>query len=156
MFSNGLSIHCTRALFGVVLAVVACSSNPAPSKWTLWYLPNEPKVIVPLSKECHTFVFASVPDAKTFRVVEVQRVTSMPEDRAFFHSGDDFSGPMELGSFTIHDDSTGYDVTVDSVYRVTAYVAAKARADSDCPPVRPAPPRRPSPRPSTTPTPATR
>lgn len=156
MFSDYLSIHCTRALLGVVLAVVACSSNPAPSKWTLWYLPNEPKVIVPLSKECHTFVFASVPDAKTFRVVQVQRVTTMPEDRAFFHSGDDFSGSMELGSFTIHDDSTGYDVGVNSVYRVNAYVAAKARADADCPPSRLAPPHRPSPRPSTTPTPAPR
>ena len=149
-------MHSVRAISGVVLAVVACSSNPVPAKWTLWYVPNEPKVAVPLSKECRTFVFASVPDAKTFRVVIVKHVTGAPEDRAFFRSSDDFSGPMELGTFTIHDDSTGYDVNVDSVYRVNAYVAAKARADSDCPPAKPVPQRPPLPRPSVVPTPSSR
>lgn len=130
-----------------VLALAAgCGQKPAPDKWTLWYVPNEPKAATTFSKQCQTIVFADAPDAKTFRVAIVQRITGVPNDRAFLHSGDDFSGPMELGTTTLHDDSSGYNVSVNSVYRVNAYVAAKARADADCPPEVPSR----VPRPSTT------
>jgi len=156
VFSNSRRLAwttCIRITTGLAAcAIAACSTNSAPDKWTLWYIPNEPKVVVPFTKECHTFVFANVPDAKTFRVAVVRRVNGSPEDHAFFHSGDAFSGPMELGAFTVRDDSTGYDIAVDSVYRVDAYVAAKARADADCPqPVKTAPAPRPVPRPSVSP-----
>jgi hypothetical protein len=137
---------------GAAAAVLAaCSNSTAPEKWTLWYIPNEPKVVMPLAQECHTFVFANVPDAKTFRVVVVRRVNGPGESREFFHSGDGFSGPLELGPVTLHDESTGYDITGETVYRVNAYVAAKSRADFDCPPPVKRPPVRPVPSPHASP-----
>jgi hypothetical protein len=118
-----------------VLAVAACSGNQAP-KWTLWYIPNEPKTGVTLSKLCHTFIFANAPAASSFRVVTVRHLSGgkIGEDQAYLQAGDSFTGPLELGPETIHDDSTGYDLNVDVVYKIDAYVAAKARADADCPP----------------------
>lgn len=133
-------------------ALASCSSNAPPERWTLWYIPNEPAIVEPLSRECHTFIFASAPDAKTYRVVIVKHVKSGPnDDQAFFHSGDGFTGSIELGPATIHDVSSGYNVNVDSVYRVTSYVAAKARADADCPPPKHVAPN-PSPAPRVSPT----
>lgn len=130
------------------LALTSCANNSAPQQWTLWYIPNEPAVVVPLSRECHTFIFASAPDAKTFRVAIVKHVKSGPNDQnAYFHTGDRFTGEIELGPATIHDVSAGYDVNVDSVYRIASYVAAKARADADCPP----PPKHVAPRTSPAP-----
>ena len=69
-------------------------------------------------------------------MVIVKHVKSGPnDDQAFFHSGDGFTGQIELGPATIHDVSSGYNVNVDSVLpRYPSYVAAKARADADCPP----------------------
>jgi hypothetical protein len=137
------------ALLGWMLAVSACSAGE-PSKWTLWYVPNEPKTAVTLSRLCHTFIFANAPEANTFRVVVVRHLQGrLTEDEAYFQAGDNFSGPLDLGPASVHDDSTGYDVNVDVVYRVNSYKAAKARADADCPPP---PPRRavarPSPKPA--------
>ncbi len=134
------------------IALASCSGNASPDQWTLWYIPNEPAVVVPLSRECHTFIFASAPDAKTYRVVLVKHLKGGPGDEnAYFHSGDRFTGPIELGPATIHDVSSDYNVNVDSVYRIASYVAAKARADADCPPPRHTAPK-PSPAPRASPT----
>ena len=123
-------------------ALASCANNSAPEQWTLWYIPNEPAIVVPLSRECHTFIFASAPDAKNYRVVIVKHVKSGPNDNnAYFHTGDRFTGAIELGPTTVHDVSSGYDVNVDSVYRIVSYVAAKARADADCPPPKHVAPR---------------
>lgn len=135
-----------------VLALVNCASNAAPDQWTLWYIPNEPTIVVPLSRECHTFIFASGPaDSKTYRVVIMKNVVGkLSNDHAYFHSGDRFTGSLELGPATLHDVSAGYDVNVDSVYRIVSYLAAKARADADCPPPKhqTAPAASPKPQPS--------
>ncbi|MEO6836415.1 MAG: hypothetical protein ABI231_10985 [Candidatus Tumulicola sp.] len=52
------------------------------------------------------------------------------------HSGEDFSGPLELGAATIHDDSNGFNLAINVIYAVGTYAPAKARADADCPPPR--------------------
>ncbi len=139
-----------------VVAIAGCSANQPP-KWTLWYIPNEPKGGVTLARLCHTFVFASASDPKTFRVAVVKQLAGgkLGEEQAYLQAGDAFSGPLELGSAIIHDDSTGYDLNVDVVYKIDAYIAAKARADADCPPVKHASavrasPNPPSPAPSRT------
>ena len=139
-----------RCALAAVFAIAGCSAPP-PSKWTVWYIPNEPKTGATLSKLCHTFIFASAPDAKNFRVAVVRRVSGgrMGEDQAYVQAGDAFSGPLALGPTTVHDDSAGYDLDVDVVYTVDAYVAAKARADADCPaPLKHVQIVRPSPKPS--------
>jgi hypothetical protein len=127
--------------------ISACSAN-TPPKWTLWYIPNEPKTGVTLSKLCHTFIFANAPEAKSFRVVTVRHLAGgkIGEDQAYIQAGDSFTGPLELGPVTIHDDSTGYDLNVEVVYRIDSYIAAKARADADCPPIKHVPIVRPSPK----------
>ncbi len=134
------------------LVLPSCAGNSAPEQWTLWYIPNEPAIVVPLARECHTFIFATAPDAKSYRVVIVKHVKSGPNDNnAYFHTGDHFTGSIELGPATIHDASSGYDVNVNSVYRIVSYVAAKARADADCPPPKHVAPN-PSPAPRASPT----
>ncbi len=52
----------------------------------------------------------------------------------YLNTGDVFNGPLELGPGTIHDDSAGYDLSVDVVYTINSYLMAKSRADADCPP----------------------
>jgi hypothetical protein len=140
-----------RFIVGVaVVAIAGCGTNQPP-KWTLWYIPNEPRTGVTLAKLCHTFIFASAADPKTFRVAVVKQITGgkVGEEQAYVQAGDAFTGPLELGPGTIHDDSTGYDLNVAVVYKIDAYVAAKARADADCPPpVKHVPVVRPSPKPS--------
>ncbi len=132
-----------------VVAIAGCSANQPP-KWTLWYIPNEPKGGVTLAKLCHTFIFASAPEPKTFRVAVVKQLSGgrIGEQQAYLQAGDAFSGPLELGPASIHDESTGYDLNVDVVYKIDAYVAAKARADADCPPIKHVPLVRASPSPS--------
>ena len=49
-------------------------------------------------------------------------------------TGDVFSGLLELGPATIHDENAGYDLRADVVYTINSYMSAKARADADCPP----------------------
>ena len=137
---------CASAFF-----LASCSNNAAPEQWTLWYIPNEPAIVVPFSRECHTFVFAAAPDAKTYRVAIVKPVAGPNQNNVFFHSGDRFTGGIELGPATLHDVSAGYDINVNSVYRISSYVAAKARADADCPPPKhPVPTAAPQPNPSPT------
>ncbi|MGA8534372.1 MAG: hypothetical protein WB615_09730 [Candidatus Tumulicola sp.] len=157
--SNAVLFSCAlRGLLGTAVlatAISGCNAAQQP-KWTLWYIPNEPKVGVTLSKLCHTFIFASAPDAKNFRVVTVKHIVGgkVGEAQAYLQAGDSFSGPLELGPATIHDESTGYDLNVDVVYQIEAYTAAKARADADCPPpVRHAVVVRPSPKASSVPSP---
>lgn len=139
-------------LIACALALASCANSAGPDRWTLWYIPNEPQIVVPLSRECHTFILASASDPKTYRVVLMKHVAGLNDDHAFFHSGDAFTGPLELGTATLHDVSAGYDVSMESVYRIGSYVAAKARADADCPPPKHAAPAsspKPNPSPST-------
>jgi hypothetical protein len=117
-------------------AFTGCAAQASPTNWTLWYIPNEPKAGVTLSKLCHTFVFSNPPDAKTFRVVTVNGLSGngkIPESDAYVSTGDVFNGPLELGPAAIHDSNAGYDLRVDVVYTIDSYLNAKARADADCP-----------------------
>ncbi|MBV8372214.1 MAG: hypothetical protein JOY69_03050, partial [Candidatus Eremiobacteraeota bacterium] len=106
------------------------------------------------SKLCHTMVFANSPEAKTFRVLVVRHLDNgVAENQAYMQTGDSFDGPLQLGTTDVHDDSTGTNLNVNVVYKVDSYIAAKARADADCPPphaiARPVP-KRPSPQPAHT------
>jgi hypothetical protein len=144
-----------KIVAGIAIWVLAgCASNQTP-KWTLWYIPNGTTAGIKLSKVCHTLIFASAPDAKTFRVVVMKRLatTGIDENQAYLQAGDNFTGLLDLGPATVHNDSSGYDINVDVVYKIDSYVAAKARADADCPPpAKRAPVVRPSPKPSPQPT----
>lgn len=108
--------------------------NSQPSRWTLWYVPNQPKPGVVLSKPCRTYVFAT-PGQTEYAVAVIKGWTDpgAPQGRdAIMYSGEDFSGSLALGPQTIHDNSNGHDLSVTVVYRVRAYLAAKMRADSSC------------------------
>jgi len=118
-------------------ALTACSAQAPPTNWTLWYIPNVPKHGDTLARLCHTFVFSNPPEAKTFRVVTVKGLGGggkVGETDAYMGTGDAFSGPLQLGPASIHDDSAGYDLRINVVYTIDSYLMAKARADADCPP----------------------
>jgi hypothetical protein len=125
------------------ITFVACSSTQAPTKWTLWYIPDEPKpgIVVPHTKACNSYVLASAPDQLTYVVAVVDGWTGARRPQgntASMHAGESYTGPLELGANTLHDESNGYDLRVDVVYNVAAYLPAKARADADCgPPAHP-------------------
>ncbi|MGA8533394.1 MAG: hypothetical protein WB615_04745 [Candidatus Tumulicola sp.] len=133
-----LRLIAKRFIAGVLaVACVACSAKQQSDKWTLWYSPNEPKPGVKLALVCHTYVYASAPVPAVYTVAHVNGWTGSrrPEgNTATMHSGETFSGPLELGTDTIHDENNGYDLSVDVVYKIGTYIAAKARADADCPP----------------------
>ncbi len=115
----------------------ACSSTQAPNKWTLWYTPNEPKpgTFVAHFKPCNTYVFASSPDQSTYVVGLVDGWTGPRHPRgnsATIQTGESYARALELGTGTVRDENNGYDLKVDIVYDVAAYLPAKARADTDC------------------------
>ncbi len=119
---------------GVLLLGAAGCGQRAP-KWTLWYIPNESRANGPQAKPCNTYVFARSPGQSSFAVAVVKGWNGSDKPTgisATMHTGEDFSGDLALGPTTIHDDSNGYDLSVDVVYVVGPYVAAKARADADC------------------------
>lgn len=133
-----------RLCFVVPLALaIACSGGDAkPTKWTLWYIPHEPKPGVNAPVKCRTYVFASSPKQGEFAVAVFQGWDGShvpPENRAQSRSGEEFTGALNLGKNVIHDDSTGYDMDVNVEYLVPPYLTAKARADSDCPGPQPTP-----------------
>ena len=116
------------------LCLAAGCANAQPTRWTLWYVPNQPKPGVVLRKPCHTYVFAT--PTQTEYVVAVIKGWSDPSapqgPDAVMYTGEDFSGSLALGPQTIHDVSNGHDLNVDAVYRVRAYTPAKLRADTAC------------------------
>lgn len=137
-----------RLLFVMPLALALASCSDAkPTKWTLWYIPNEPPAgaIAVTPNPCHTYVFASAPNQGQFAVAQLKGSNGADPPRnggIVSHTGETFSGSLGLGRQLVHDESTGADINVNVVYVVQPYVAAKARADADCPPVqaqRPAP-----------------
>jgi hypothetical protein len=138
-----------RLLFVVPLALtVACSgADTSPAKWTLWYIPNEPKAGTDGHVKCHAYLFARAPKQDRFVVAIFKGWNGPhvpPADEADSRTGEEFTGTLKLGNTVIHDDSTGYDMNVDVVYVVSPYLTAKARADADCPPAA-APPIAPKP-----------
>ncbi len=136
-------MNALRAVLGLLMALgpgigfAACSSTQAPSKWALWYTPNEPKpgIFVAHSKPCNAYVFASSPDQSTYVVAIVDGWTGAhpPQgNSASVQTGESYTGPLELGTNTVHDDNNGHDLKVEVVYDIGTYLAAKARADADC------------------------
>ena len=121
---------------GALVLSGACSAAQAPAQWTLWYIPNEPKPGDRIAAPCRTYVFATAPSPVEYSVAVIKGWTgaSRPQgNTAIMHSGENFSGVLELGQETIHDDSNGYELSVLVVYKIGTYLAAKARADADCP-----------------------
>ena len=121
---------------GAVVLSGACSATQQPAQWTLWYIPNEPKPGDRIAAPCQTYVFATAPSPVEYSVAVIKgwTGTSRPTgNTAIMHSGENFSGELDLGQETIHDESNGYDLSVLVVYRIGTYLAAKARADADCP-----------------------
>ncbi|HEY3676877.1 MAG TPA: hypothetical protein VGK84_12900, partial [Candidatus Tumulicola sp.] len=43
------------------------------------------------------------------------------------HTGENFTGDLPIGNVTVHDDSNGYDMSLNSVYIVDSYMPAKVR-----------------------------
>lgn len=122
-------------LVPLALALASCVGSK-PTTWTLWYVPNEPKPGVVIPKPCLTYVFASEPDQTDYVVARIKGWTGSDRPTgsgARMHSGEDFSGQLDLGPATVHDESTGYDLDVDVIYKVKSYPPAGARADADCP-----------------------
>lgn len=114
----------------------ACSATQEPAQWTLWYIPNEPKPGDRIPAPCRTYVFATAPSPVEYAVAVIKGWTGANRpngNTAIMHSGENFSGLLTLGSETVHDDSNGYDLNVLVVYKIGTYLAAKARADADCP-----------------------
>jgi hypothetical protein len=126
-----------RLLLALILSnyLVGCA-NASPDKWTLWYIPNEPRPGVVINRPCSTYVFASAPN-QTKYVVAVFKGwsgTNRPTGvSAQVHTGENFTGDLPIGNVTVHDDSNGYDMSLDGVYIVDSYMPAKVRADADCP-----------------------
>ena len=119
------------------ITFAACSSTQVPAKWTLWYIPNEskPGLFVPHAKPCNSYVFANAPDQSTYVVAVFQGWTGprLPQgNTASMHTGESYSGLLNLGPHTIHDESNGYDLNVNVVYDIASYLPAKSRADADC------------------------
>ena len=132
-FRLGMKI---AALGVLAVAWAACSSKPEPQQWRLWYIPNEPKPGLHLAQTCRTYVFATDPVPVEYAVAVIDGWTGAQRptgNSAVMHTGETFSGSLNLGPEAIHDQSNGYDVHLNVVYRVDTYIAAKARADADCP-----------------------
>lgn len=127
--------HAARPLlaFAMLFALAGCLSAQ-PSQWTLWYVPNQPKPGVRLAKSCDAYVFATT--GQTEYAVALFRGWNGRQPPARFgdtmYSGEDFSGTLALGSQVLHDESSGYNLNVNVIYRVRAYIPAKLRADAQC------------------------
>lgn len=127
--------HAARPLlaFAMLFALAGCL-NAQPSRWTLWYVPNEPKPGVRLAKSCDAYVFATA--GQTEYAVALFRGWNgrQPPTRIgdTMYSGEDFTGTLALGPQVLHDDSSGYNLNVNVIYRVRAYIPAKLRADAQC------------------------
>ncbi|HEY1653791.1 MAG TPA: hypothetical protein VGF86_01605 [Candidatus Tumulicola sp.] len=117
-------------VFAMTLLLAGCL-NARPSKWTLWYVPGQPKPGIVLSKTCQTYVFAT-PGQTEFAVAVAKGWVNPPSPDVRMYNGEDFTGTLELGSQTIHDESNGRDLNVDVIYKIRAYIPAKLRADSNC------------------------
>lgn len=135
------ALRAVRRLVAVValsLTFAGCSNQQNPTKWTLWYIPDEPKagMAIARAKACNAYVFASSPDQSTYVVAVIDGWTGLrrPEgNSASMHAGESYTGPLALGSDVVHDENNGYDLKVDVVYDIASYLSAKARADADCP-----------------------
>jgi hypothetical protein len=126
-----------RLLLALALSFcfVGCASAPQ-NKWTLWYIPNEPRPGVISARPCSTYVFASAPSSNKYVVAVFKgwSGTNRPTGvSAQVHTGENFTGDFPIGNVTVHDDSSGYDMMLNSVYLVDSYMPAKVRADADCP-----------------------
>ena len=124
------------ALGACVLAVAGCAAKDVPEHWTLWYVPNEPKPGFRLPQPCRTYVFATSPLPAEYAVAVMRGWTGarLPQgNTAIMHAGEEFTGALETGPATIHDESNGYTLTVNVVYKIGTYLSAKGRADADCP-----------------------
>jgi oxalate decarboxylase/phosphoglucose isomerase-like protein (cupin superfamily) len=129
-----------RLLLALALAFcfAGCANTPQ-NKWTIWYIPNEPHPGVVTNRSCSTLVFASAPNQSKYVVAVFKgwaganRPTGVS---AQVHTGENFTGDLPIGNVTVHDDSNGYNIALDSVYIVESYMPAKVRADADCPTAR--------------------
>jgi hypothetical protein len=127
------------AVLALTLTFAGCSSTQAPTQWTLWYVPNQvkPGIVIPHTKACNAYVFASSPDQSTYIVAVIDGWTGARRPQgnsASMHPGESYTGPLEIGTDTLHDENNGYDLKVNVVYDIAAYLPAKARADADCGP----------------------
>lgn len=131
---RNFEVAARRLLASALLFAIAGCVGAAPNRWTLWYIPNQPRPGVMLNKPCHTYVFAT-PGQTEFAVAEVKGWGGQDPPKgadAKMYSGEDFTGKLDLGPQTVHDESNGHDVNVQVVYRIRAYLPAKLRADSNC------------------------
>jgi len=51
---------------------------------------------------------------------------------AELYGGENFSGALSLGPATVHDDSTGYDLNVEAIFKTDSYTAALSRTNVAC------------------------
>lgn len=131
-------IACALLLGGWALAAGGCGAKKEPEHWVLWYLPNEPTPGVRLAQRCNTYVFATSPLPDEYAVANVTGWTGARRptgNTRTVHPGEAFTGPLDVGPSTIHDESNGYTLSVVVVYKIGTYLPAKGRADADCPQV---------------------
>ncbi len=126
------------ALGGVALAASGCAAKQEPESWVLWYVPNEPTPGMRLPQPCKTYVFATAPIPDEYAVATMKGWTGGRRpvgNSAVMHAGEVFTGPLDVGPSTVHDESNGYTLTVVVEYKARTYLPAKGRADADCPQV---------------------
>jgi hypothetical protein len=119
-----------------------CKAEPPP-KWVVEYFPPSGSTQPPtgtstpppgFGEPCHAFVLRPADMEGLERIVAVMKAWNgrQPARNTQVSVGEDFSGPIALGTTTIHDDSTGYDLDIEATYITESDSAAKDRANTNC------------------------
>ena len=138
-FAKRFCLVATILVWGAfALGASGCGAKQEPENWVLWYVPNEPTPGMRLPTPCKTFVFATAPLPDEYAVATFKGWTGAHRpsgNSAVMHAGETFTGPLDVGPATIHDESNGYTLTIEVVYKIGTYLPAKGRADAACPQV---------------------
>jgi hypothetical protein len=130
------------ALIGAAVILSNCKAEPPPS-WVAEYFPPGSSQQPPTGststpppgfvEPCHIMVLRTYYTSALAIVVVMKSWNGrQPPRNTKILVGENFSGRIELGPTTIHDDSTGYDLDIDATYISDSDDAAKERATTDC------------------------
>jgi hypothetical protein len=124
--------------FALAAIYVLASCSSSIPKWSVSYM--EPSLPLPSplprgltpSPPCLTYVFGRAGPDFAVATVKGWAENRVGPSNTTVLLGENFSGPLELGSATIHDDSNGYDLNVEVIYKTDSSTTAKAKADATC------------------------
>ena len=97
-------------------------------------IPGSPVGNKPGQQPCKTIMLVSGDSTKYAVVIVKGWVGSRKPSTGSrnMYQGEDFSGLLDFGPATLHDDSNSYDLNVEVIYKSDSYEAAKARTDAAC------------------------